>query len=86
MDFPIEYRYRMLAEQMVMMEALQFIAQLIIYFALLVAFVILILEVSGVVRVRRSERRSFEQSRPQPPRRPHMTHLPSEIGNDSDHT
>jgi uncharacterized membrane protein len=86
MDFPIEYRYRMLAEQMVMMEALQFIAQLIIYFGLLVAFVILILEVSGVVQVRRSERRSFEQSRPQPPSRPHMTLLPSEIKNDSDHT
>jgi hypothetical protein len=41
-NIPIEYRYRMLAEQTAMMEALQFIAQLLIYFALLFAFVILI--------------------------------------------
>ena len=38
MDFPIEYRDRMLAEQMVMMEALQFIAQLLIYFFLLLPY------------------------------------------------
>jgi len=67
MDFPIEYRDRMLAEQMVMMDALQFIAQLIIYFALFVAFVILIVEMSGVVRIRHSKRRSFEHRQPQPP-------------------
>jgi hypothetical protein len=57
----------MLAEQMMMMEALQFIAQIIIYFALLVAVVILIVDISAIVRIRRSEWRSFEQSRPQPP-------------------
>jgi flagellar biosynthesis/type III secretory pathway M-ring protein FliF/YscJ len=67
MGFPIEYRDRMLAEQMVMMDALQFIAQFIIYFALLVAFVILIVEISGIFRIRQSERRSFEQRQPHPP-------------------
>jgi hypothetical protein len=67
MGFPIEYRDRMLAEQMVMMDALQFIAQLIIYFALLVAFVILIVEISGAIRIRHSKRRSFEHLTPQPP-------------------
>jgi choline-glycine betaine transporter len=67
MDFPIEYRARMLAEQMVLTEALQFIAQLIICFALLFAFVILIVDISGIVRIRHSERRSFEHYRPQPP-------------------
>jgi hypothetical protein len=41
-NIPIEYRYRMLAEQTAMMEALQFIAQLLICFALLFAFVVLI--------------------------------------------
>ncbi|HEY7183623.1 MAG TPA: hypothetical protein VIC84_19490 [Blastocatellia bacterium] len=41
-NIPIECRYRMLAEQMAMMEALQFIAQLLILFAILVAFMILI--------------------------------------------
>jgi hypothetical protein len=55
MDFPIEYRERMLAEQMAMMEALQFIAQFLIYFALLVAFVILIVNVSGIVPIRHSK-------------------------------
>ena len=38
MGVPIEYRCRMLAEQMVMTDALQFIAQLIIYFAFLAGF------------------------------------------------
>src|SRR5262245_14840037 len=49
-SIPIEYHNRMMAEQMAMMEALQFIAQILIYFALLVAFVILIVEVVGAVR------------------------------------
>ena len=57
MDFPIEYRDRMLAEQMVMMEALQFIAQLLIYFFLLLAFVFLIVNLSGSVWVRLGARR-----------------------------
>jgi len=57
MDFPIEYRDRMLAEQMVMMEALQFIAQLLIYFVLLLAFVFLIVNLSGSVWVRLGARR-----------------------------
>jgi hypothetical protein len=56
-NIPIEYRDRMLAEQMAMMGALQFIAQLLICFALLVAFVILIVNISGIVLVRISERR-----------------------------
>jgi len=41
MDFPVEYRGRMPADQMVTMEALQFIAQLITYVARMVALVIL---------------------------------------------
>jgi hypothetical protein len=50
-NIPIEYRARMLAEQMAMMEAFEFIAQLLIYFALLVAFVILILEIARIARI-----------------------------------
>jgi hypothetical protein len=65
MDFPIEYRERMLAEQMAMMEALQFIAQLLIYFVLLLAFVFLIVNLSGIVWVRLSERRTPECRQPQ---------------------
>ncbi|HYW70084.1 MAG TPA: hypothetical protein VE961_03560 [Pyrinomonadaceae bacterium] len=57
MDFPIEYRDRMLAEQMVMMDALQFIARLLIYFVLLLAFVFLIVNLSGSVWVRLGARR-----------------------------
>ena len=60
MDFPIEYRDRMLAEQMVMMDALQFIARLLIYFFLLLAFVFLIVNLSGVVWVRLGARRQSE--------------------------
>jgi hypothetical protein len=37
MDIPIEFRQRMLAEQMAMVEALQFIAQLLIYFVIVLA-------------------------------------------------
>jgi len=66
-NIPIEYRERMMAEQMAMMEALQFIAQILIRFALLVAFVILIVNISGIIRFRHSERRPYERSRPQPP-------------------
>jgi len=51
-NIPIEYLDRILAEQMTMMEALQFIAQLLIYFALLVAFVILLVEIARIVRPR----------------------------------
>jgi hypothetical protein len=63
-DIPIEYCDRMLAEQMAMKQALQFIAQFLICFALLVAFVILIVNISGVVWVRLSERRQSEHFRP----------------------
>ena len=63
-NIPIEYRDRMLVEQMAMMEALQFIAQLLIYFFFLVAFVILIVNLSGVVWVRLSERRQPEHCQP----------------------
>jgi hypothetical protein len=47
---PIEYRDRMLAEQMAMMEALHIFAQFLIYFALLVAFVILAVNLVEAVR------------------------------------
>jgi hypothetical protein len=63
-NIPIEYRDRMLAEQTAMMEALQFIAQLLICFALLVALVILIVNISGIIWVRISERRPSEHCRP----------------------
>jgi hypothetical protein len=63
-NIPIEYRDRMLAEQTAMMEALQFIAQFLICFALLVALVILIVNISGIVWVRSSERRPSEHCRP----------------------
>jgi hypothetical protein len=63
-NIPIECRARILAEQMAMMEALQFIAQILIYFAFLVAFVILIVNISGGVWVRLSERRQSEHFRP----------------------
>jgi hypothetical protein len=63
-NIPIEYRARILAEQMAMKEALQIIAQLLIYFAILIAFVILIVNISGVVWVRLSKRRQFENFRP----------------------
>ncbi len=49
-NIPIEYRDRILAEQMAMMEALQFIEQFLIYFALLVAFVILIVNLVEALR------------------------------------
>jgi hypothetical protein len=51
-NIPIEYRARMLAEQMARMEAFEFVAQLLIYFALLVAFVILIVNIARIVRFR----------------------------------
>jgi hypothetical protein len=63
-NIPIEYRDRMLAEQTAMLEALQFIAQLLICFALLVALVILIVNISGIIWVRISERRPSEHCRP----------------------
>jgi len=63
-NIPIEYRDRMLTEQTAMMEALQFIAQLLICFALLVALVILIVNISGVIWVRISERRPSQHCRP----------------------
>jgi len=64
-NIPIEYCDRILAEQMAMKQSLQFIAQLLIYFALLVAFVILIVNISGVVWGRLSERRQSEHCQPQ---------------------
>jgi len=65
MDFPIEYRDRMLAEQMAMMEALQFIAQFLICFVVLLALVFLIVNISGIVRTRLSKRRLSEHGQPQ---------------------
>jgi len=65
MDYPVEYRDRMLAEQMAMMDAFQFIAQILICFFILVSFVILIVNLSGIVRVRLNERRQSEHRQPQ---------------------
>ena len=66
MDYPVEYRDRMLAEQMAMMDAFQFIVQILICFFILVSFVILIVNLSGIARVRLSEGRPSEhQQSPQ---------------------
>ncbi|MGH9853722.1 MAG: hypothetical protein ACREBD_28105 [Blastocatellia bacterium] len=59
-NIPVEYHARMMAEQMAMMEALQLIVQLLICFFILGAFVILIVNLSGTVRTRLSERRPSE--------------------------
>ena len=67
MDFPVEYRDRMLAEQLAMMDAFQFIAQILICFFILVSFVILIVNLSGAVRVRLNERSQSEHRQPPPP-------------------
>jgi hypothetical protein len=64
MDFPVEYRDRMLAEQMAMMDAFQFIVQILICFFILVSFVILIVNLSDIVRTRLSERRTSEHRQP----------------------
>jgi len=63
-NIPIEYRDRMLAEQMAMMDAFQFIMQILICFFILVSFVILIVNLSGIARVRLSERRPSEHRQP----------------------
>ena len=63
-NIPIEYRDRMLAEQMAMMEALQFIARLLIYFVLMPAFVFLIVNLSGIVSGRLGARRQSEHRQP----------------------
>jgi hypothetical protein len=65
MDFPIEYGERMLAEQMVMMEALQLIVQILICFAILITFVILCVNISDMTRRRLSEPSSSERRQPQ---------------------
>jgi len=65
MDFPFEFRERILAEQVTMMEAFQFIAQILICFFILVSFVILIVNLSDIVRTRLSERRASEHRQPQ---------------------
>ena len=66
MDYiPIEYSERMMAEQMVMMEAFQFIVQILICFVMLGAFVVLIVNLSDTVRTRLSERRQSERRQPQ---------------------
>jgi len=64
-NIPIEYRDRMLAEQMVMMEALQLIFQILICFVILGACLILIVNLSDIVRTRLSERRTSEHRQPQ---------------------
>ncbi len=64
-NIPIEYRERMLAEQMAMMEALQFIVQILISFAILITIVVLIVNISGIVQTRLSERRRSERRQPQ---------------------
>jgi hypothetical protein len=69
MDYPVEYRDRMLAEQMAMMDAFQFIAQILICFFILVSFVILIVNLSGIVRVRLDERSQSDHRQPPQPLR-----------------
>jgi uncharacterized membrane protein len=56
MDFPIEYRERMMAEQMVMMEAFQFIMQLLISIFILLSLVFLIVNLGEIVLTRLRER------------------------------
>jgi hypothetical protein len=65
MDFPIEYSERIVAEQMVMMEALQLIVQILICFAILITFVILFVNISDMIRRRLSELSSSERRQPQ---------------------
>ena len=64
-NIPIEYNQRMLAEQMAMMDAFQFIMQILICFFTLITIVILIVNLSDIVRTRLSERRPSEHSQPQ---------------------
>ncbi|MGH9753722.1 MAG: ankyrin repeat domain-containing protein [Blastocatellia bacterium] len=67
MDFPTGYRERLMAEQMAMMEALQFIAQLLTYSIVLLAVGAVIFNIIGVVRTFRSERRRPEHRQPRQP-------------------
>lgn len=56
MDFPIEYHDRMIAEQMVMMEAFQFIWQILICFTILMTVVSLIVNlIEGRGRLARGQ-------------------------------
>ena len=64
MYFPIEFRQRLLAEQIAMLEALQFMAQLLIFIVILLILVILIVRLSGIVLTRLSERRPAEHRQP----------------------
>jgi len=64
MGFPIEYRDRMLAERMAVMEALQFITQILICFFLLVAFLIPVVNLSGIVRTSHSDRKKYQGAKP----------------------
>ena len=64
-NIPIVYRDRMLAEQMAMMEALQFITQFLICFVVLLAFLFLVVNMSGIVRTRLGKRRLSERRLPQ---------------------
>jgi hypothetical protein len=64
-NIPVEYSERMMAEQMVMMEALQLIFQILICFVILVTFVILIANLNGIVQSRLSKRRLSEHRQPQ---------------------
>jgi flagellar biosynthesis protein FlhB len=63
MDFPIEYRDRMLAEQMAVMEALQFIVQILICFFLLVVFLILTVNLIDIVRTRHSDKKKYQDAK-----------------------
>jgi len=67
-NIPIEYSERMMAEQMVMMEALQLIFQILICFAILITFMILIVNITDIVRARLIERRSSEHRQAPLPR------------------
>jgi hypothetical protein len=64
-NIPAEYSERMMAEQMVMMEVFQFITQILICFFILLTLVILIVNLSGIVQTRLSERRLSRHPQPQ---------------------
>ena len=64
-NIPIEYHDRMLAEQMIMMESFEIIVQILICFAILVTCLILIVNLSDIVRTRLGERRLSEHRQPQ---------------------
>jgi len=64
MYFPFEYRERMMAEQMIMIEAFQFVVQILIYIFILLSLVSLIVNLSEIVRTRLRARGPSENRQP----------------------